>query len=172
MYLCLSHGSCGVLYLCCFNYSIQYGGWMAGGKGVSTWSEAVRTWPKAVHKRRHLARSPTASSTRSVTRIQTGQPQGRTTATWPKAVRDHHGGGASLFAILSHASSDNPSANTWRNFPPRLTCMVRRPSASQSESSSPAISQRFRRSMRSRVVSPLLPIVTCFLHVRVSSASS
>ena len=43
LYLCLSHGSCGVLYLCCFNYSIQYGGWMAGGKGVSTWSEAVRT---------------------------------------------------------------------------------------------------------------------------------
>ena len=22
---------------------------MAGGKGVSTWPEAVRTWPKAVH---------------------------------------------------------------------------------------------------------------------------
>ena len=83
---------------------------MAGGKGVSTWSEAVRTWPKAVHKRRHLARSPTASSTRSVTRIQTGQPQGRTTATWPKAARDHDARGASLFAILSQASSDNPSA--------------------------------------------------------------
>ena len=84
---------------------------MARGKGVSTWPEAVRTWPKAVHKRRHLARSPTASSTRSVTRIQTGQPQGRTTTTWPKAVRDHDGGGAPLFAILSHSSSDNPSAN-------------------------------------------------------------
>ena len=82
---------------------------MAGGKGVSTWSEAVRTWPKAVHKRRHPARSPTASSTRSVTRIQTGQPQGRTTATWPKAARDHDARGASLFAILSQAYSDNPS---------------------------------------------------------------
>ena len=90
---------------------------MAGGKGVSTWSEAARTWPKAVHKRRHLARSPTASSTRSVTRIQTGQPQGQTTATWPKAARDHDARGASLFAILSQSSSDNPSAKIMEESP-------------------------------------------------------
>ena len=77
---------------------------MAGGEGVSTWSEAVRTWAKAAHKRRHLARSPTASSTKSVTRIQTGQPQGQTTATWPKAARDHDARGASLFAILPQSS--------------------------------------------------------------------
>ena len=117
MYLCLSLGSCGVLYLCYCNYNIQYGGWMAGGKGVSTWSETVRTWAKAVHKRRHLARSPTASSTRSVTRIQTGQPQGRTTAAWPKAARDHDARGASLFAILSQSSSDNPSAKIMEESP-------------------------------------------------------
>ena len=66
--------------------------------------------PGLKDERRHLARSPTASSTRSVTRMQTGQPQGRTTATWPKAARDHDARGASLLAILSQSSSDNPSA--------------------------------------------------------------
>ena len=93
-------------------------------------------------------------------------------ATRPKAVTDHDGGGAALLAILSHASSDNPSANSRRSFPPMLTCLLRRPSSSQWESSSPAISQRFSRSMRSRGVSPLFPSVTCFLHVMVSPASS
>ena len=94
---------------------------MAGGKGVSTWSETVRTWAKAVHKRRHLARSPTASSTRSVTRIQTGQPQGQTTATWPQAARDHDASAASPFAILSQSSSDNPAAKLCMNLPPWFT---------------------------------------------------
>ena len=103
------------------------------------------------------------------TQILSGQ---RITVTWPRAVRDHACGGAALVAIMSHASSDNPSANSWRNTPPMLTCLLRRPSASQWESSSPAISQRFSRSMRSRGVSPLFPSVTCFLHVVVSPASS
>ena len=61
---------------------------------------------------------------------------------------------------------------SWRNLPPRLTCMLRRPSSSQWESSRPAISQRFSRRMRSRVVSPLFPNATCFLHVAVSPSSS
>ena len=157
MYLCLSLGSCGVLYLCCCNYSIQYKGRMAGGKGVSTWSEAVRTWAKAVHKRRHLARSPTASSTRSVTRIQTGQPQGR--AQQP-GQRPH----AIMTPVAPRCllSCRSPLQTTrlqksWRNLPPRLTCMLRRHSSSQWESSRPAISQRFSRRMRSRVVSIFFP---------------
>ena len=103
------------------------------------------------------------------TQILSGQ---RITVTWPRAVRDHACGGAALVAIMSHASSDNPSAHTRRNFPPMLTCLLRRPSSSQWESSSPAISQRFSRSMRSRGVSPLFPSSTCFLHVLVSPASS
>ena len=61
---------------------------------------------------------------------------------------------------------------SWRNIPPRLTCMLRRPSSSQWESSRPAISQRVSRRMRSRVVSPLFPNATCFLHVAVSPSSS
>ena len=61
---------------------------------------------------------------------------------------------------------------SWRNLPPRLTCMLRRPSSSQWESSRPAISQRFSRRMRSRVVSPLFPNATCFLHVAMSPSSS
>ena len=61
---------------------------------------------------------------------------------------------------------------SWRNLPPRLTCMLRRPSSSQWESSRPAISQRFSRRVRSRAFSPLLPNVTCFLHVTVSPSLS
>ena len=61
---------------------------------------------------------------------------------------------------------------SWRNLPPRLTCMLRRPSSSQWESSRPAISQRFSRRVRSRVLSPLFPNVTCFLHVAVSPSLS
>ena len=99
-------------------------------------------------------------------------PQGPTATMWPKAVRDYDASGNSLFAILSQSSSDNPPANSWRNLPPRLTCMLRRPSSSQWESSRPAISQRFSRRMRSRVVSPLFPNATCFLHVAVSPSSS
>ena len=61
---------------------------------------------------------------------------------------------------------------SWRNLPPRLTCMLRRPSSSQWESSRPAISQRFSRRVRSRVLSPLFPNVTCFLHVALSPSLS
>ena len=57
---------------------------------------------------------------------------------------------------------------SWRNLPPRLTCMLRRPSSSQWESSRPGISQRCSRRVRSRVLSPLFPNFTCFLHVAVS----
>ena len=147
---------------------------MAGGKGGQRpCAPGPRPCtPGLKDERRHLARSPIASSTRSLTRIQTGQPQGRTTATWPKAVREHGARGASQFAILSQSSADNRSANSWRNLPPRLTCMLRRPSSSQSESSIPAISQRFSGRMRSRALNQLFPIVTCFLHVTVSPALS
>ena len=136
---------------------------MAGGKGGQ---RPCAPGPRACtpglkYERRHMARSPTASSTRSLTRIQTGQPQARTAPTWPNAVRDHGARGASQFAILSQSSSNSPSANSWRDLPPRLTCMMRRPSSSQSESSIHAISQRFSRRMISRALNPIFPIVTC-----------
>ena len=84
------------------------GGWREGRASAPGQRPCT---PGLEDERRHLARSPTASSTRSVTRIQTGQPQGRTTATWPKAARDHDASGDALFAILLQSSSDNPSAN-------------------------------------------------------------
>ena len=100
------------------------------------------------------------------------QPQGPTATMWPKAVCDYDASGNALFAILSQSSSDNPPAKSCMNLPPWLTCVLRRPSSSQWESSRPAISQRFSRRMRSRVVSPLFPNATCFLHVAVSPSSS
>ena len=61
---------------------------------------------------------------------------------------------------------------SWRNLPPKLTCMLRRPSSSQWESSRPAISQRFSPRVRSRVLSPLFSNVTRFLQVAVSPSLS